>query len=230
MTSIFTLRNITIAVGVLTLVYTVVLTSVLPSDAAGMGDYQSPILAFEFAETSEDLAFLAGEEHASVRAAMDEGNTYDMVYPFLYGGLMALWLLAFARGGSSIAWAGLVGAILIVPADINENMVMLAITEVLGNAENPAPLLPVLVIATWIKWGLIAFASLMLAVHLLGTRWFVGTGLGAVTGLSLLTLWFVKPNPALADTAGLLTGLFLLYLCLSAFRRTGPLVPEVGGE
>lgn len=227
MQGFFTLRTATIAVGILTLVYTIVLSSVLPSEAAGIGDYQSPILAFEFAETADDLAFLAGDANAGMRAAMDEGNTYDMAYPFLYGGLMAFWLLAFARKGNPMAWAGLVAAVLIIPADINENMVMLAITDVLGRAEDPTPLLPVLVIATWIKWGLIAFAALILAIHFLKARWFVGVGLGALAGLSLLALWFIRPAPALADTAGLLTGLLLLYLCLSAFRRSGPLVGDV---
>ena len=56
----------------------------MPREAALADGFRTPILAFEFADSLDDLAFLTGQGELAVahRAAMDMGNKVDLIFPY----------------------------------------------------------------------------------------------------------------------------------------------------
>jgi len=214
------LDRFTLFVGVLTIAYTVFLGTLFPTDAVLSEGFNTPIIAFEFAKTAEDIAFLAGNEEPAVthRAKMDAGNGYDMAYPFLYGGLLALLMLRLARNGQPLAWVGFAFALAIIPADINENLVLLEITKSMAQGGNGADLLAGLHVATWAKWGAIAAVQFVAALCLLGHKIWLGGALAAVGTVILGSTWFTGADPVFAELAGPGLGLLLLYVTLRAAR------------
>lgn len=214
------LDRFTLFVGVLTIAYTVFLGTLFPTDAALSDGFNTPIIAFEFAETAEDIAFMAGSEALATthRAKMDAGNRYDMAYPFLYGGLLALLLLRLARNGQPLAWVGFGFALAIIPADIHENIVLLDITKSMAAGGSGVDLLPYLHMATWAKWGAIAVVQIVAALCLFSHKAWIGGALAAVGAVILGGTWFTDADPVFAELAGPGLGLLLLYITLRAAR------------
>lgn len=180
------LERATAIAALATVALALTLGAVMPRTAEGLqGGWKTPIMAFELASSEQDLAFLAGPEAAPLRAAMDRGHVFDMAFPFAYGGLLALVLLAHRRRGARapapsggvatsrsaaparrarLAAAGVAFALLAVPGDVAENVVLLSLTGRLDAGAPTADLLPWLIATTWLKWGSIGLALAVLAV------------------------------------------------------------------
>lgn len=219
------LQKLAAVAAVLMVAYTVFLGTLFPRSADLPAGYSTPIMAFEFAKTPADVAFLAGDTPAAIanRTAMDAGNTYDMVYPIFYGGLLALFLLQFAKAGEGtarkIAWVGFAFALLTIPTDMYENVVLLSVTKALASGQGAEVALSALPVATWAKWAAIALSQAALAYCFIRQRAWVG---GVVCAASSASIWMIAlsgTTPMAAELAAKATGIALLYLTLVAIRK-----------
>lgn len=211
------------AVALLMLLLAIAGLLVYPQSAELSAGYSTEVLAFEFAKTESDLAFLSGDSAAAVsnRDQMDRGQQLDMVFPFAYAGLLALVLFGFARSGSKSAWAGVLFALAIIPADLYENYAMALITTALRADESAATLLPMLQTATWIKWGLIAFAIGLLAFNYFQhKRWLFAT-LAVVTASAIPLIRLLNCPPLLIELMMLLLSALLGLIALRTLWTFG---------
>ncbi len=154
-------RRLTWAAALATLVLAGLVTVTFPAVAPLPAGWHTPIIAFELARTTGELAWLAGPEAAALREAMRAGHRIDVVFPLAYGALLALSCLA-ARGPLAAVAAGL--AALAVPLDWLENLALGRITEALEVGGDGAAGLVLLVPATWGKWGAIGGALFLLGL------------------------------------------------------------------
>lgn len=145
----------TSAFGIATIILAIVLLYTFPITADLANGFHTPIIAFEFAKSEADLSFLSGNSELSVlnRNAMDNSHFWDMGFPFAYGGFITLALLQLANQVHRILLVGTAVAILIIPFDIQENLILLDITEALSQSADTTTLLSALAGATWLKWG-----------------------------------------------------------------------------
>jgi len=142
----------------------VLLVLVQPSGLAPPSGWWTPIMALELARGPDDLGFLAGPEAAVHRDALRLVHVIDMVFAVAYGALLfAAGRLAGARSTASAAG-------LAILADWLENAVIFAILERLDGGEPVTSLLPVLAVATWIKWNAIAVGLASTGLALWGRR------------------------------------------------------------
>ena len=94
--------------GIAMVVLSVWMLTRYPATADLTDGYRTPVLAFEFAQTPADLAFMTGDSDSAVRhrAAMAAGQQLDTAFPVAYAGLIVFLLLGQARRGRKLAWAG----------------------------------------------------------------------------------------------------------------------------
>ena len=162
----------------------------------------TPILAFEFARTAADVAFLAGPEAAELRAAMDLGHKVDAVFPFAYAGVLAL--TAWGLKSRPIARVGVGAALVAAPLDLWENSALVAITAALEAGQSVDAGLATLLVATSAKWTAIGVAAGALALGA-ERRWLrVLSGLVAV----VMPVAVVTANPVVCEG---MAGLVLLW-------------------
>lgn len=196
----------TLLFGLLTLGLGVILLSILPSQANLSKGFKTPIIAFEFAKTPDDLAFLSGSSASSRhhRTQMDKAHTWDMFFPFAYGGFLALLLWGLLLRGYKAAWLGLPFALLIIPLDILENLVLLDITEALRQG-HPAldPLLHTVHIRTWLKWGAIGTAIGFISFGWYSCKEYISALLGGLVALSVAVCWLSGSYPLLTECMSL---------------------------
>lgn len=202
-----------------TLLLATLLLFTYPAKAPLSEGFRTPILAFEFAKTPADLAFLSGSSDTASqhRANMDRGQRIDMLFPFAYAGLLTLLLFALARQGVTSAWVGLLFALSIIPSDIHENLVLLEITALLAKDQSVAALLPSLHTATWLKWwGLAITAGFLSFAYSQRRHWFAA-GLSALACGAIVLSWLSDAQPMLIESMTLLLSLFYLFFSIQSF-------------
>ncbi|MCL6416617.1 hypothetical protein MIB92_13235 [Aestuariirhabdus sp. Z084] len=191
---------------------------VFPKEAELSDGFQTPIIAFEFARTEVDLAFLAGDSEASQRnrRLMDEGHFWDMAFPFAYGGLLALLLLQFTGQGYRFVWVGVVCSILIIPFDINENLTLLSITAALEESRPVVPLLVDLHTATWLKWGVLGISIALLSASYLTRKRYGFALLSLLASLAIAICWVSGSEPRFAEAMSKVLSLFFIVIAINA--------------
>jgi hypothetical protein len=145
--------RVALAAGAATLVLTGVMSIWNPRATCGPASATPPIIAFELATNASDLHAIFGEPGACRDALVADFRTVDRLdYGFLvaYGAFLYAALRALARGRSTAATLGLVAALVAPLADATENVALLAI-----DPDAPARWLPVLAIATRVKFALL---------------------------------------------------------------------------
>lgn len=179
----------------------------------------TPIMAFEFAETPDEVYRLFEPEGSA--AAMDRLNRWDFLYMALYCAFLGTFALAVARQTDQpIFVAAAILALVILFADVMENMQLLGLTYRMqldgGSLEATLDRLSVY---TWLKWGGLALYFLLLVPYF-----------RAQTGLWRY-VWPSAVLPALFAAAALLRrglanellalsiGLMFLLLTVYAWRR-----------
>lgn len=213
--------------GLGAVVMTLVLSAVGPRPTAPLpAGFITPVLAFEFAETEDEVAALltpvdqpAGD---TVRAAMDRVNRLDFLYIALYGGCLLAFSLTCARlSGQRLYYALAALAVAIMAADMLENAQLLAITRDLG-ARPIEALLARLRLFTWLKWGGLALWFLLMRPYFQRAGRF-GRLLGLVSLLPLLLgiAAFFRPG-LLSELFALTIGLLFLLLTVYAWRFKQP--------
>ncbi len=207
--------------GLATLILGIIMLFVFPQKAELSAGFRTPIIAFEFAATDADLAFLSGDSPISRdnRDRMDAGHRWDSVFPFAYAGFVALLLLQVVARGH--LWLGLAipVALLIVPFDLWENSILLAITNALGNSTSIDVLLQELHVATWLKWGALGISIAALSTGLLAEKSYAAALVSAIAALGIGLCWLSGAKPATAEAMSLALFLFFLYFSLGSWMQ-----------
>jgi hypothetical protein len=162
--------------GLAVIVMSIILLFVFPSKAPSMPEgFFTPIIAFEFIQTPEEVFQMFGGTDLIVRNkmvnAMDLGNRLD----YAYMGLYSMFLLLFSTTCAKISqkpyyYFGAALAVAVLAGDAMENVQLLGITANLSTGDI-ATYLNLLIIYTWIKWGGVVLIFLTLS------PWFFKGGL-----------------------------------------------------
>ncbi|NHZ71503.1 MAG: hypothetical protein GWP17_00225 [Aquificales bacterium] len=205
-------------IGLAVVVVSVISMVVFPQTSPGkIEGLRSPIIAFEFAETVEEINTLFGAngspEQAEMIRKMDQGNTLDYLYMLLYSAfLFSFALLAAKQSGQKWVYAGAGLALLALVGDALENVQLLTITANLHSGDFLAALTR-LHWFTWLKWGSLALYFLLMG------GWFWGNGrfgkLISIVGVLTFLLGlasFIQRGPATEPFTLSIALIFLLMI------------------
>jgi len=216
--------------GSATVILGIIMLFVFPSSAELSAGFRTPIIAFEFARTDADLAFLSGDGATSRlnREMMNAGHRWDMVFPFAYAGFVAMLLLQVTARDQR--WLGLAipVALLIIPFDLRENIILLQITHALDNSDSIERLLAELHFATWLKWGSLGLSIAALSIGLLVEKAYLSALVSAFAALGIATCWVSGSASAIAEGMSAVLFLFFLYFSIGSGVQTWKLFSAKG--
>ncbi len=215
--------------GLAVIVMSIILLFIFPSQAPTLPEgFMTPIIAFEFIQTENEVFEMFGGHDLLVRNtmtdAMDLGNRLDYGYMVLY----SLFLFFFSATCAKISknpyyYAGAFIAVMVLAGDALENVQLLSITANLsGGAIKPH--IQRLQIFTWIKWGGIALIFLLLTPwffkggrfsKIIGGWGMIGFGLGVVAFFNRSII-----NEIFSLSIALMFVLMIIY-CFTYKTRTG---------
>jgi len=162
-------------------------------------DYQSFIIAFEFARTPDDLHSLFNGFSRETFRNIDIGNYIDFGFMITYTLFLVLFFKKAARTFNK-KWllSGIPLSIIILLADFVENIYLLRITGIytLGITDAElTPLLNVLHKITWVKWGGLALIFAIFSIRSMGKK--ILTRIEGVVFIVplLLSFWALSNNP-----------------------------------
>jgi hypothetical protein len=207
-------------IGLLVIVMSVVLMTVFPNKAPSMMEgFFTPIIAFEFVQTPQEVFQLFGSTDSVDRqkliAEMDLGNRLDYIYMCLY----ALFLLLFSLNvvkvtGKKGYYAGPVLALVVLARDDLQNVQLLGITSKLASQDFENELCR-LHYFTWLKWGGIAAIFLVLFPYFIrGRAYSKIIAIMAVVSLVLAVLSFIHRsvlNEIFAFSVAMMFILMIIY-------------------
>lgn len=207
------LTSITAIIGILTISLGLVILIVMPQSANLSEGFRTPIIALEFAQSEDDLAFLtdADADGPTNRDKIDQGHKWDMAFPVAYGLFLALLLVQLAQSGFQPAWAFVPLALLAIPFDIWENTILIEITDILRNGGAAGHLLGRLQVATWLKWCAIGICAGAVGVGSWGKGELWSAGLGILTLIMTAVCWLLDSDPVCVEVMALLVFLFFLW-------------------
>ncbi len=210
-------------IGLAVITLSLINMMLFPQTALGQIEgIRSPIIAFEFAETKEEINTLFGvngaPEQADFIRKMDQGNRLDYLYMLLYSGfLFSFALLAGKQTGQKWVYAGAVLAALALVGDALENVQLLTITANLQSGDFVEALAR-LHWFTWLKWGSLALYFLLMA------GWFWGNGryakLIAITGVLTFLLGLISFSQRGPTTEPFTLAVALMFLLMIIFCFT----------
>lgn len=199
--------------GLLTIVLGLIIVLIMPVSAHLSDGYRTPIIAFEFAETAADLAFLSDSDPngAENRAKIDRGHRWDMLFPVAYGTFLALLLVQAAQTGFRAAWYFLPFPLLAIPFDIWENMLLINITHSLSNGGTGEAFLATLHSATWLKWGAIAIGAAGLAWYSWHNKEYGAASVAILTTFITAVAWLSGSQPFWVELMASLVFVFFFW-------------------
>jgi len=199
--------------GLAVILVSVISLIVFPQTSPGQIEgLRTPIIAFEFAETVEEINTLFGPDGSAERATMvrkmDQGNMLDFLYMLLYSGFLVSFAVAANKQRPMGLWLVAVGlALLALVGDVLENLQLFQITNNLESGEFVDSLTR-LHWFTWLKWGSLAFYFLVIGTWFLGNGRF-GKVIAAVAELTFLLGLFAFV------ARGFITEIFTLSVALT---------------
>jgi len=157
-------------VGVAVIILSVSLLCIFPARTqSNIDGLFTPIIAFEFIQTPQEVYQLFGGEASPERdamaRAMDRGNHLDFAYMIFYSFFLFTFSVLGARElGIRVLYLGAALSVVILLGDFFENIQLLGITANLatGDFEEELRRLPLF---TWLKWGGIAAVFLLLSAY-----------------------------------------------------------------
>jgi len=206
--------------GLIVIGMSIVLIMVFPAKAPWMMEgFATPIMAFEFVQSPEEVSKLFGladtPDQQSMIKAMDLGNKLDYIYMVLYSSFLFFFSFVCAKDtGQKRYYAASTMAVVILISDIFENIQLLGITAKITSLDF-ARELSLLHRFTWMKWGGITIVFLILAPYFLKGR--IYSKLIAVTGISSFTLSVLAyfNRSVLTEQMGL--SVALMFIMMIAF-------------
>ncbi len=215
-------------IGILLIITSLMLLKVFPSQAPKLPDgFFTPILAFEFAVTRQEVENLFGEPQSDYRksmvAAMDLGNRLDYVYMILYSSFLFGFSITCARISRNRRYyfAALV-SVLVLIGDVMENIQLFGITRKLAEGEFEKEL-QLLFYFTWLKWGGLALIFLILLPYFFSGS--LTAKLIALVGLTTVVLGvfaFINRsilNEIFAISVGIMFLLTIIYALTHKHRK-----------
>lgn len=191
--------------GIAVLVVSQVMGRVFPNEGAGYAQgYGPPVLAFEFATTSDDLIKVFGTEDDPARnvriGAMDDGNRWDYAFMVAYGAFLWTFFRAIREASGRrmwllFGWLGIIASVF----DGIENAILLGLTADLAAASH----LDWLSYPVWTKFLLLMLNSLAAGSYLVTRRHWLWTTFGLLTICGGPTVLPARWSPA--DHAHLIT-------------------------
>lgn len=136
--------------------------------------FQSFIIAFEFAKTPEQIHLLFNDFTEEMIRNIDFGNYVDFGFMFTYSMFLILFFKKAAKTfKKKWLYAGIPLSVIVLLADIIENIYLLKITGMYSpmvNSDELALVLQKLHIFTWIKWGGLAIIFALFSVKSMGRK------------------------------------------------------------
>lgn len=209
-------------IGIAVILVSLLSLIVFPQTSPGQIDgIRSPIIAFEFAETVDEINTLFGSAGSAERAEMvqkmDQGNSLDFLYMLLYSSfLVSFAIIANKQRPMGILVLAVGLALLALVGDMLENLQLFQITTNLKSGDFVDSLTR-LHWFTWLKWGSLAFYFLVIGV------WFWGNGrfgkiITAVAELTfLLGLFAFITRGGITELFTLLVALTFLFMIIFCF-------------
>jgi hypothetical protein len=215
------LNLLTASAGVVTLMLGIVMLTVFPLSADLPDGFSTPIIAFEFAKTPEDISYLTGNGtlESNNRAKMAAGLHWDMAFPFAYAIFLCLLLLQLLSKGERITIIALPIVLLIVPLDIQENLTLLNLVEALNSSASTESLLQNLHLHTWLKWAAIGISTLIIAIAFFSQKQYYSTAISAATTCGIGVCWLSESNPVITEVMSITVFIFFLFFTLKSIRE-----------
>lgn len=184
--------------------------------------FQSFIAAFEFAKTPEQIHILFNGFTATDFRNADIGNYLDFGFMLIYSlFLFQFFKIATKYFGKKWLVAGIPLTIVVLFADISENICLLQITSIYTpeiNATELLPLLQMLHIITWIKWGGLAIIFALFSIKLMGKNILSSIESIVFIGPAILSFWAITNDPVGISNFVLSVNLAFFLLILYSFR------------
>jgi len=215
-------------IGVTVVAMSIVLLCVFPSRLPAMPrGFVTPIIAFEFVRTVDDVQLIFGPENSPQRLeiinAMDLGNKLDYIYMVLYAAFLAVFSLTCVRvGRNRLFYIPACIAALVLAADALENVQLLAITANLESMDIETYLTRLHGL-TWVKWAGLAVIFLFLVPYFINGGLFPKIIAVAAVVCALLAAGAFVHRSVLNELFGAMTAIiFLLIIIYSFVYRTPP--------
>ncbi len=205
------------------LLFTLAMEKYFPKNAPD--GYESFIVAFEFANTPEQIHMLLNGLDSKTIRKINIGNYIDFGFMLTY----SLFLFLFFKKGIGIfgkKWlaAGMVISGLILCADFAENLCLLKVTSIYSFNINDSELVPVLKLLhlfTWIKWLGLAIIFALYSIKLLGRK--IVSNIGGIVLMSpiLLSFWALTMDPMGISrfTLSIFLGFLILVFYSFSFKQ-----------
>jgi len=188
--------------------------------------FKSFILAFEFAKTPEEISLLFENFSIENFNFIDMGIYIDFGFMVAYSLLLAIFFIKSAEILKQ-KWLllGIPLSIVIFFGDFFENIILLKITQIgrFGIDDiSLTSLLEKLHFITWIKWGGLALAFIMISIALIKGNWL--SKIGALVCLSpfLLSFFALNNSPAILSifTQSVFASFAVLIFYSFLFQKT----------
>ncbi len=207
-------------IGLLVIGMSVVLMTVFPGKAPSMMEgFFTPIIAFEFVQTPQEVNQIFGPSGSAVRqemiAAMDLGNRLDFIYMCLYATFLLLFSLSVVKlTGKKGYYVAAVLAVIVLAADALENVQLLGITSKIATQDFENDLCW-LQYFTWLKWGgIVAIFMVLLPYFIRGHAYSKIIAIMGVVSFVLAVLSFIKRsmlNEIFALSVAIMFLLMIIY-------------------
>lgn len=207
-------------VGLLVIAMSIVLLNVFPTQAPSMIDgFFTPIIAFEFIQTQQEVYQLFGSSDSVDRQAMieamDLGNWLDFIYMFLYSSFLLLFSIRCGKITKKRYYqAGVILSFIVLVADALENVQLLRITSEIVT-QDFGKALSYLHFFTWVKWGSIAIIFLVLVPYFVkGNTYSKAMAIAGIMSFVLGTLSYIHRsvlNEIFALSVGIMFLLMIIY-------------------
>jgi hypothetical protein len=160
------------------IVFVVLMGSYTPQKA--LVGFDSFIIAFEFAQTEEEVDTLFINLSPETIKNIDTGIYLDFGFMITYSFFLALYFAKSVRIFNK-KWllAGIPLSVIIFLGDFFENILLLKITQIYYTGLNKIALVSILEklhIITWVKWGGLALAFMMISLVLFKGNWLCKLG------------------------------------------------------
>ena len=212
-------KKLLAALGLAVFIVSIVLQFLFPTEAAWMPDgISSPIVAFEFLQTSEEVKAFFGPSSSERTKWLNEmiiGHQVDYLYLVLYGLFLAAWgRLAVEETAKKGFYLIVVLAVVASFSDMIENWQLVTIVEQIEQSDFSKEL-RLLYIFTWLKWGSLALALAGVAVYLFPKEW-LGKIFSLVSALTLIwgVFAFIDRTAVMVFSLGIVLQ-FVLLIVLS---------------
>jgi len=157
--------------GISLIIMSIVLMFIMPHKVHRLPHgFITPVLAFEFAQTSYDIYGIfydeAGKISRDTVASMDLGNILDFIYMTQYSLFLLLFsLITFRITKKYILFLPALLSLMALAGDVFENIQLMGITSMLENGEYQQQLF-YLHYFTWFKWASLSLIFLMIPLFI----------------------------------------------------------------